>query len=92
MTPDDLGADEQTQTRSRNSVGAVRAVAALKDASSLCFWNTDAVVAHRDASDIGGRFEPHFDVAALWRVLDRVADQVLEHALHAPVVIYRQDG
>jgi len=88
----DFGADEQPKPGAGNPFRALRAVAALKHASSLLFWNTDAVIAHGDASETGGSFEPHFDIAAVWRVFDRVADQILKHPLHPALVVHRHNG
>ena len=60
-----LGADEQTESGSGNPIGALRPVAALENELALRFGYADAVIAHRDASEIRRGLESHLYVAAL---------------------------
>jgi len=60
-----LGADEQTESGPRNTIGALRPVAAFENELALRFGNTDAVIAYRDAREIRRGLQSHLYIAAL---------------------------
>jgi len=83
---DDLGADEQPETGAGHAASRLRAIAALEHPLLLRRRDTDAAVANRDARL--GAIDAYVDVdiPSVRRVLDRVADQVLQHPLDAMLI------
>jgi hypothetical protein len=83
---DDLRADEQPETTARDTADRARAIAALEHERLLLLRNADAAIPDRD--DRLGSVDAHVDVdiASIRRVLDGIANEVLEHALNAMVI------
>jgi len=83
---DDLRADEQPETGAGHAASRLRAIAALEHALLLLRRNADAAVANGDARVGAIHADVDVDIPSVGRVLDRVADQVLQHPLDAILI------
>src|SRR5207247_9666441 len=92
MPRHDLAADIEAESETADVIGARvgGAVEEPEDLLDLARGDADALVAHRDDRVRAGRVERHHYATGLRRVLDRVADEVLEDLLAAVAV--RDDG
>src|SRR5207247_5805982 len=78
---DELAADVEAQPAAADAAGLLRIepVELLEDPLLLRARDPEPLVGHFDQALTVGRLEPNLDVAAVWRVLDRVVHEIHEH-------------
>jgi len=84
---DDLRADKEPETAPGNRAHAIGTIASLEDAAAFKLGYADTTIADADRRVAAISAYLDIDVAAVRRVFDRVADQILEHPLDAAFVI-----
>jgi len=89
---DDFRADEQSEPGARNRADAVGSIASFEHPAALAFGYSDTVIADRHPGLIVLNGQADLDVSPVGRILDRIADQILQNALDAALVVIHRNS
>jgi len=92
VTLDDLRADKQPQPCAGNGADAIGSIASFEHPAALACGYSDAVITDRYPGLVVLNRHADLDISPVRRILDRVADQILQNALDAAFIVIDRDG